>query len=187
MTQDFAKKRRSKESTRDSPTLGAGERTFSLATFLTGLIAGAFITFRAALWYLKPAGNILTTHEEKPKAETQAKAEEMQWDFFEIFPKLVVPIVQEYTEPGKKAIVDRSRWLLQTGSFQDSIDADQRRATLILMGLDVSIREVNVAGANWHRVMVGPFNSQLERNRAQNKLAQVEIATIPIKIQDSLN
>ena len=75
MTQDFAKKRRSKESTRDSPTLGAGERTFSLAIFLTGLIAGAFITFLAALWYLKPAGNILTTHEEKPKAETQAKAE----------------------------------------------------------------------------------------------------------------
>ena len=186
MTQDFAKKSRSKVSSRATP-LSAGKRPFSLATFLTGLMAGAFITFLAALWYLKPAGSILANHQEKPKAETQAKAEEMEWDFYEIFPKLVVPIVQEYTENGKKAIIDRSRWILQAGSFQDSIDADQRRATLILMGLDASIQEVNVAGANWHRVIVGPLDSQLERNRAQNKLAQVEISTIYIKIQDSLN
>ena len=55
------------------------------------------------------------------------------------------------------------------------------------MGLDVSIEEVKVAGDDWHRVMVGPFDSQLERNRAQNKLAQAEIPTISIKIQDSLN
>ena len=187
MTQDFAKKRRSKESTRHSPPLAAGERTFSLATFLTGLIAGAFITFLAALWYLKPTGNTMADHQGKPKAETGVKIEEMQWDFFEIFPKLVVPIVQEYTETGDKTIVDESRWILQAGSFQDSRDADQRRAALILMGLDVSIHEVSVAGANWHRIMVGPFDSQLERNRAQNKLAQVEIAAISIKIQGSLD
>jgi cell division protein FtsN len=55
------------------------------------------------------------------------------------------------------------------------------------MGLNVSIQEVAIAGAIWHRIMVGPFDSQLERNRAQNKLAQAEIATISIKIQDSLN
>ncbi|MGV0034526.1 MAG: hypothetical protein ACNYPE_06035 [Candidatus Azotimanducaceae bacterium WSBS_2022_MAG_OTU7] len=42
----------------------------------------------------------------KPKAEPQAKIQEMQWDF-EIFPKSVVPIVEEYTKSGKK-IVDNS-------------------------------------------------------------------------------
>ena len=187
MTQDFAKKRRSKESAHNSPSQAAGERTFSLATFITGFLGGAFITFLATLGYLKPAGEILETDEGRPKAEPQARIEEMQWDFYEIFPKLVVPIVQEYTENSKQATDDSLRWILQAGSFKDSKDADQRRATLILMGLDVSIQEVNVAGANWHRVIVGPLDSQLERNRAQNKLAQVEISTIYIKIQDSLN
>ena len=187
MTQDFAKKRRSTESVRHPPPSAARERTFSLATFITGFLGGALITFLATLEYLKPAGDILATDEERPKAEPHASVEEMQWDFYEIFPKLVVPVIEEYTKTSKKAIDDRSRWILQAGSFKDSIDADQRRATLILMGLDVSIEEVKVAGDDWHRVMVGPFDSQLERNRAQNKLAQAEIPTISIKIQDSLN
>jgi hypothetical protein len=187
MTQDFAKKRRSTESARNSPQPVAGERTFSLATFITGFLGGAFITFLATLGYLKPTGEILATDEERPKAEPQASVEEMEWDFYEIFPKLVVPIVGEYIETGKKSVDDSSRWTLQAGSFRASTDADQRRAALILMGLDVSIEEVKVAGDDWHRVMVGPFDSQLERNRAQNKLAQAEIPTISIKIQDSLN
>jgi cell division protein FtsN len=136
---------------------------------------------------MKPIGDILATDEERHKAEPQASVEEMQWGFYDIFPRLVVPIVEEYTENGKKVIDDGSRWTLQAGSFKEAIDADQRRATLILMGLDVSIKEVKVAGANWQRIIVGPFDSQLERNRAQNKLAQAEIPTISIKIQDSLD
>ena len=187
MTQDFAKKRRSKESARNSLPPAARERTFSLATFVTGFLGGAFITFLATLWYLKPAGDTLEPDEWSPKAETQASVEEMEWGFYEIFPKLVVPIVQEYTENSKETRDDSLKWILQAGSFKDSIDADQRRATLILMGLDVSIQEVKVAGDSWHRIMVGPFDSQLERNRAHNKLAQAAIATISIKIQDSLN
>ena len=187
MTQDFAKKRRSKGAANNSTRPKARERTFSLATFVTGFLGGAFITFLATLGYLKPPGEILATDEVRPKAEPQASVEEMQWDFYEIFPKLVVPIVQEYAENSRKTSDDGLSWILQAGSFKDSIDADQRRATLILMGLDVSIQEVKVAGDSWHRIMVGPFDSQLERNRAQNKLAQAEIATISIKVKDSLN
>ena len=187
MTQDFAKKRRSAESARHPPTSAARKRTFSFATFITGFLGGALITFLATLEYMKPTRDILAADEERPKAEPHARVEEMQWDFYEIFPKLVVPVIEEYTKTRKRAIDDSSRWILQAGSFKDSIDADQRRATLILMGLDVSIQAVKVAGVNWHRIMVGPFDSQLERNRAQNKLAQAEIPTILIKIQDPLN
>ena len=185
MTQDFAKKHRPKKPGPDSPPIAARKRTFSVATFLTGFLAGAFITFLAALWYLKPAGNVRETDEGTPKAEPQAKIEEMQWDFYEIFPKSVVPIVEEYTKTGKKVIVDNSRWVLQAGSFKDPMDADERRATLILLGLNVGIREVKVTGDTWHRVIVGPFDSQLERNRAQDKLAQAEISSIPMKIPAS--
>lgn len=186
MTQDFAKKHRSKEPTPDSPPIAARVRTsFSLATFLTGFVSGAFITFLAALWYLKPAGDILPADGGKPRAEPQAKVEEMQWDFYEIFPKSVVPVVEEYTKSGQKIVVDNSRWVLQAGSFKDPIDADERRATLILLGLDVGIREVKLTGDTWHRVIVGPFDSKLELNRAQDKLAQAEVSSIPLKIPGS--
>jgi hypothetical protein len=187
MTQDFAKKRRSKDSGRNSPPAAARERNFSLTTFVTGFLGGAFITFLATLGHLKLTGDSLETDKEGPKAEPQTSVQEMTWDFYEIFPKLVVPVVQQYAGNSKKTNDDSLRWTLQAGSFKDYVDADQRRATLILMGLNVSIQEVAIAGASWHRIMVGPFDSQLERNRAQNKLAQAEIATISIKIQDSLN
>jgi hypothetical protein len=182
MTQDFAKKHRSKESAPDSPPIAIRKRNFSLVTFLTGFLSGAFITFLAALWYLKPAGEILPTDMGKPRAEPQAKVEEMQWDFYEIFPRSVVPIVEEYTKSGEKVVVDNSKWVLQAGSFKDPIDADERRATLILLGLDVGIRKVKVTGDTWHRVMVGPFDSKLELNRAQDKLAQAQVSSIPLKI-----
>ncbi|MFP6791870.1 MAG: SPOR domain-containing protein [Pseudomonadales bacterium] len=185
MTQDFAKKRPPKESARDSSASAARVRTFSLATFITGFLVGAFITFLISLYYLKPSGGILTTDGGKPRAEPQAPDDGMQWDFYEIFPKSVVPVVEEYTKTGTKVIVDNSRWVLQAGSFKDAIDADERRATLILMGFDVSIQEVKVDGASWHRIIVGPFDSVLERSRAQNKLAQAEISSIPMKIPAS--
>jgi cell division protein FtsN len=178
MTQDFAKKRPPKESTRDSPPSEARARTFSLATFVTGFLIGTFITFLIVLYYLKPSEGILTTDGGKPAAEPQANDDGMEWDFYEIFPKSVVPVVEEYTETGKKVIVDNSRWVLQAGSFKNAIDADERRATLILMGLDVSIQKVKVDGASRHRIIVGPFDSVLERSRAQDKLAQAEISSI---------
>ena len=182
MTQDFAKKRPSKESTRDSPSSATRVRSFSFATFASGFLLGAFITFLFGLYYLKPSEVIAMTDSEKPRADPQVTDDGMQWDFYEIFPKSVVPVIEEYTKTGEKVIIDNSRWILQAGSFKTAIDADERRATLILMGLDVSIREVKVGGALWHRIIVGPFDSLLERNRAQNKLAQAEITSIPMRI-----
>jgi hypothetical protein len=183
MTQDFAKKRPSAKPTRDQ----SGERRFSLGTFFTGLVAGAFIAALAFFWYSQSAGDIPTVDGGQPKAELKAKIDEMQWDFYEIFPKLVVPIVEEYAQTDENTVSDNSSWTLQAGSFQDTADADQRRATLILMGLDVRIQEVKVAGVNWQRIMVGPFDSRLELNRAQDRLAQAEIPNIPIKTQASLD
>lgn len=190
MTQDFAKKRPRKESARGSAPRKTQGRTFYLATFVTGFLGGAFITFLAALWYLKPADNMLVTGGGKPKAESLGKAEEMQWTFYEIFPKSVVPVVEEYTKMGENVVGgnvvgDNSKWALQAGSFIDVLDADERRATLILLGLDASIQKVKVTGTTWHRVIVGPFDSQLARNRALDKLAQAEIPSLQMTIPAS--
>ena len=107
----------------------------------------------------------------------------MSFDFYEIFPKSVVPVVEEYDETGEKVEAEPVRWILQTGSFSSPDDADELRASLILMGLDASITKVEVDGKDWHRVMAGPFDTELARNRAQDKLAQAQIKAIPIKLK----
>ena len=74
-------------------------------------------------------------------------------------------------------------FLLQAGSFRNSEDADRLRAELLLMGLTVFSREIEVNGETWHRVLVGPLETELELNRAQDKLAQAEIESIPLRVK----
>ena len=50
------------------------------------------------------------------------------------------------------------------------------------MGLDAVTTEIEVNGVDWHRVIVGPFDEELERNRAQDTLAQSQIESIALKI-----
>lgn len=176
MTQDFAKKPRS-----EPPAAPGGGN--GLRWFLGGFVSGAFVAFLASLWLLVPPGSNPTTADiPKPGTTETIKAEEMQWDFYEIFPKTEVPVVEEYTEAGDKVRVENFRWILQAGSFKNPDDADEQRATLILLGLNVQTQSVKVSGDTWYRVIVGPFDSELERNRAQDKLAQAEIQSMAVKI-----
>ena len=176
MTQDFAKQHR----TTPEPERKLGRGTW----FLAGFVAGSFVTALLALWFFVPQGAVeKTTQSEQPVPETEAQAEEMQWDFYEIFPRSVVPVVEEYADSGEKVVTDEFAWILQTGSFLRPEDADEMRASLILLGFDVTISTVEVAGHKRHRVIIGPFGKALDRNRAQDKLAQEQIESLAIKVR----
>ena len=107
----------------------------------------------------------------------------MQWDFYEIFPKSEVQIIDKYTDQPDSDDANFV-FILQTGSFQVLADADARRAELLLLGLDVFMQEVEIEGNTWYRVMVGPLDSELDRNRAQDKLAQAQIESLPLQVRN---
>lgn len=174
MTQDFAKKKR------NEPPAPSGPPRW--IWFVSGFLSGAFIAFLTALWLLVPRAEVGPDLVAKPVPGDKAPAEEMQWDFYEIFPRSVVPVAEEYSDSGAETAPEEVSWILQAGSFKDPKDADERRAELLLMGLVVSTAEVEMSGNTWHRVIVGPFDSTLERNRAQDKLAQALIQSIPMKV-----
>lgn len=74
---------------------------------------------------------------------------------------------------------------LQAGAFQKSVDADNLKAKLALMGLDTSVQEANVPEKGvMYRVRVGPFAKPDEMNRARNQLSQSGIQASVIKIKD---
>ncbi|MEX2488113.1 MAG: SPOR domain-containing protein [Pseudomonadales bacterium] len=154
--------------------------------FVTGFTAGFFVAFLIYLWYFvpgDPGGDHASKVREHDKQEGEQQVEEMQWDFYEIFPNLEVPVVEEYGSDGNKVSVEEDyAYLLQAGSFRNPEDADKLRAELILLGLDVFSREIEVDGRQWHRVMVGPLHSDLELNRAQDKLAEAEIESIALRV-----
>lgn len=124
--------------------------------------------------------------EEKPKARLigpDELAREFKLDFYEIFPKSEVPVVEEYDDKDKKVRLEENAvYVLQVGSFRNAEDADGMRAQMILLGLDAYTRQGEVKGEFWHRVLVGPLDSSLKLNRVQDRLAEAGIESIPLKL-----
>lgn len=59
---------------------------------------------------------------------------------------------------------------LQAGAFQDEYDADNLKAKLALLGVEARIQTQKIPEKGiWHRVRIGPFdsNADIERTRAQ--------------------
>ncbi len=189
MAQDFAKRARPpSKGAADRPGAPAG-RAPRLVLFGSGFLAGAFVSFLVYLAVAVPHDPQTTALPKPvPSNVSPPEIEEMQWDFYEIFPRSEVPIIEAYGEPGAKTRGQEPSpeqgfaYILQAGSFKSAQDADQLRVELILMGLDAITRKVEVGGDDWHRVVVGPFNTRLDLNRAQDKLAQAQIAAIPYRV-----
>lgn len=74
-------------------------------------------------------------------------------------------------------------YYLQAGAFQKAADADNLKAKLSMLGVDVGVQEVNVPDkGTMYRVRVGPYGKPDEMNRARNQLAQNGIQATVIKI-----
>jgi cell division protein FtsN len=60
---------------------------------------------------------------------------------------------------------------LQAGSFANSSDAENLKASLAMKGMEASVQDVSIPGKGvWHRVRVGPFASEKDMNSALGTL-----------------
>jgi cell division protein FtsN len=71
-------------------------------------------------------------------------------------------------------------FLLQAGSFQDKLEADERRAKITLLNMSAEIVPGVVAGRTWYRVQVGPFNGRNAAEDARKHLSASNIDSIPL-------
>ena len=153
--------------------------------FLTGLTSGVFGSFLFYLWHNVPTDPNASAMVDKPGMEisTKKKSDDMKWDFYDIFPKSKVPVTDSYGKPGQKTETSKpEQFVLQAGSFKTASEADQRRAQLILLGLEPFIKVTNVDGVTWHRVMLGPIDSRLEVDRQRRKLAEANIPSLTFHV-----
>lgn len=80
------------------------------------------------------------------------------------------------------AAATSNRLLLQAGSFRNQGDADNLRAQLLLMGLSASIETFTPRpGETWHRVIVGPYDSQQSMDSARSQLTANGIDTLLLR------
>lgn len=151
--------------------------------FLTGLVTGIFGSFLYSISDEAPVDPAAQELAKEPSTPEGGQPTPMEWDFYDIFPKSEVPVIEEYKPDGTKQRLETERaYLLQAGSFRNMDDADSLRAELILLGMDVFVRQIDRDGTAWHRVMVGPLDSETEVNRHRRTLAEANIPSIVLQI-----
>ncbi len=85
-----------------------------------------------------------------------------------------------YSIPKDNAGV-KTEYLLQAASFRNQDDAEGLRATLLLLGLPTNSYRVQLESGSWFRVLVGPFSTQLQAQRAMTRLRKENISALLIK------
>lgn len=162
---------------KSSPSRPTVSRLFS---YLAGLASGLFLAFLYSLLTSQPpTGGPVADLEPVPALNVESKSERIDWSFYDLFPKAEVANVGGY-QSAKRIDDPKPSYHLQAGSFNVPRDADERRAELLLLGLTAFIETKPINGVTWHRVMIGPFDSDTDLSRAQSLLAANNFESIPI-------
>ena len=130
---------------------------------------------------------------ESPATPPETPAERSRFQFYELLPRDEVRIPESAPtaptppraapapapQPQPQVRPDTgSRVLLQTGSFRHFQQADEMKARLALLGLTANIREVRIDGQTFHRVYLGPFDSDAQVARALEQLRSENIEAL---------
>lgn len=130
-----------------------------------------------------------TQKPEELKPLGDAPAQQQRYDFYKILPgngeatpttpgaKTPTPSATPTETPSTPTVS-----FLQAGSFEHADEADNLKAKLAMLGLDVEIQTVTVGNLGVrHRVRVGPLKSADELKQARAVLSQNGIESVPSK------
>lgn len=167
------------------------------AMLTIGLIIGLFVAFLVYLDDMdQPPNAAVQSPDSDSEAEPQAssdsgegKDESPRFEFYSILPELEVVVPDfgrgsgtkakggdtDAAEPAPADAEEGGRYYLQAGSFREAKQADRMKAEIALIGLDVSIQNVQINGDSWHRVRVGPYTSTTDLQAAQRRLRANDI------------
>lgn len=129
--------------------------------------------------------------EQLPGKPGDKVGEKPRFEFYKILPggqeatsaPAPVPAV---AAPAPEPASTGETFYLQAGAFQKAADADNLKAKLSMLGVDVGVQEVSIPEkGTMYRVRVGPYARADEMNRARNQLAQNGIQATVVKIKET--
>lgn len=213
MTHDFAKRSTTRQASTNKNTVKRSRSTPSrtpqttkqsapnksrLTVILSLLVLLA--AFGGGLYLLQsvppaptPAEIAKQTKVAPPKSESKAKPNQTKpkekvdprFKFYEIFEETEVSTTQIDAYKFKEKTKEKSYYyMVQTGSFRSSEDAERQKATIAFRGLKATIEPFqNTQGQTWHRVSTGPFYDRSQMNAAVDKLVALSIQPLVKKIE----
>lgn len=94
------------------------------------------------------------------------------------------PLIQQEKSPQASA-ANKELFLVQVASFKRQEDAERMKASLTLKGFNVNVATVSQQQSNWYRVIIGPFASRTQAEKAQVSVARSEHITGMIRKMDA--
>ena len=87
---------------------------------------------------------------------------------------LPVPLMAETIAHSAPVLANKETYLVQLASFRAREEAERMRAALILKGFDVNVSVAIQQNIQWYRVVMGPYVSREDAQRAQGAFARRE-------------
>ena len=188
MTKDFAnrgdsakpakkKLRAATSRRRATPTRGNRKSlTFHGPSFSSGAIFGAVVVLLAA--YL-PEWMEAAPNDPILDAAESSKKPRVTFEFPDLLKNSEIKVDTSPYEPNEPIDTENtSAFRVQAASFLEEKDANEMRAKLILLNLPAFVEENNSPTGTWHRVILGPFERQVDANRALTILREQGISGI---------
>jgi cell division protein FtsN len=125
----------------------------------------------------------------KPDKPAAAPAAKPKLDFYTVLPEVETVLPERAAKtaaakPGRPEADSGASYMLQAASFSNAEDADRLRARLALAGLEAHIERVTIEGkGEYHRVRLGPYTNLQELDAADQKLAQLGVKAIRLKVR----
>ena len=142
------------------------------------IVVVLLIGFGVFLWSIKDnASTEVDTEIARPVAPTEEALPELpeeEWEYIRTLPGYEVEVDVEAQEKTDK------RYLMQCASFRTRAQAEEMKAKIAFQGLEALIRHSSGSNGDWFRVILGPYESKRDAEKAKHSLRKVNIATCQI-------
>lgn len=119
---------------------------------------------------LVPEQDIITRVREEKNAQQQITTVKMPID------STITDVVEEpqTTSPVKSSV----SYMMQAGSYKNSVDAEKMRSNLEAMGIEARIEKAKVGETIYHRIKMGPYAQMSSVSNIRTRLKQSGIDVI---------
>ena len=186
MPKDFANrpgpKKKSKSSgsrprAKPTPRKRPAKPLFHGASFSAGIVLGVVLAVLGAY-----APQLFENELKQITERREREAPPLHFEFDQLLRNSeVVTDPEAYVTPKQEDAGRSMEYLLQAASFRNEDDAEVLRASLLLMDLQTNSYRVQLESGTWFRVLVGPFPTQIQAQRAMTRLREHNISALLMK------